>query len=32
MKHDEFTMALWELCDDIAKFPIVEAEQVERLR
>ncbi|MFY2823496.1 hypothetical protein [Ruegeria sp. MALMAid1280] len=32
MKHDEFTIALWELCDDIAKFPIVEAEQVERLR
>lgn len=32
MKHDEFTMALWELCDDIAEFPTVEAEQVERLR
>ena len=32
MKHDEFTIALWELCDDIAKFPTVEARQVERLR
>lgn len=32
MRHDEFTTALWELCDDIAEFPTVEAEQVERLR
>jgi hypothetical protein len=32
MRHDEFTIALWELCDDIAEFPMVEAEQVERLR
>ncbi len=32
MKHDEFTIALWELCDEIAKFPAVAAGQTERLR
>lgn len=32
MVHDEFEAALWELCDDISVFPVVDREQVVRLR